>query len=143
MVTDIPDEISLESGDIPADMMSTLLSAQEYIGYFHTGYYLLIVFAVLLAGGIVLVWRKVRPACLSIGIALAAAGVLELAGALFAGSYLPADIAPDMPAYLALPVNGFYLDVISVARLFSIALLAAGVVLLAVAVIYRPRTILD
>jgi hypothetical protein len=143
LVIDIPDEIAFDSGDVPEDTMATLLSAREYIGYFRTGFYLLIAFAVLLAGGIVLVWRAVRPACLALGIVLVVAGGLELTGVLYAWNALPAGLLTDVPASLVLSINNSYHAVLSVARLFSIGVLAAGIILLAVSVLYRRGTSLD
>ena len=137
LVIDIPDEISVDSNDIPDDVMSTLVSVREYIGYFRTGFYLLIAFAVILAGGIVLIWRAVRPACLALGIVLAFAGGLELTGVLYAWNALPADLFRDIPSSLALLINASYHDMLGVTRLFSIAVLAAGIILLAVGILYR------
>ncbi len=143
IVTDIPDEISIDSEDLPADTMSSLLLAQRYIGYFRIGFYSLIGFVVLLALGILLINRDVLTTCIALGIALTAAGALELAGVLFAGSYLPTEAYAEIPTYLAPTIDGFYLQVLSTARLFSIIVLAIGIVLLAIGLIYQPRAILD
>jgi hypothetical protein len=143
MAIDIPDEISADSGAIPADVMSGLLEAKQYLGYFRTGFYLLIGFAVVLAGGIMLIHRRVRPACLSLGIVFIAAGALELAGVLFAGGALPPDLLAGAPASLSPWVTGLYRDALAVPRNYSVAVLAAGIILLAVSIFYRPNTAAD
>ncbi len=137
MVANIPDEETFDSETAPADVMSNIFLARGYISEFRLGYYLLIVFAVVMAGGVVLIWRRVRPACLSLGVVLTIAGALELAGVLFArGIALP--LPSDIPASLNVWGNGFYRDTLQVFLIFSAALLGAGLLALAVSFLYRP-----
>jgi hypothetical protein len=143
IVADIPDEYAIDSQTLPADAVSTLEQVRQGIGYFQTGYYLLIVFAVLLAGGVVLIHRNVRVPCLVLGIVLAAAGAVDLAGFLLAGNYPLSGLMTDVPASLGLFIDGFYRDVLSVGRLFAIVVLAVGAALLALSIFYPRRDALD
>jgi hypothetical protein len=143
MAIDIPDEIIVDSADIPADVMPDLLLAQRYIHYFRTGFFLMIALAVVLAGCILLINRSVRGACLALGIVLVAAGALESAGVTLAGNALPPDLLAAAPASLGVWVDGLYRDTLSVARIYSIIVLAVGVILLAVSIFYRSKTSAD
>jgi hypothetical protein len=143
MVVDIPDEFSVDTETLRADVMSALQLAREFVGYFRTGFYLLIVFALLLAGGIVLINRRVRTACLALGIALMAGGAVELAGFILAGNAQHAALFAGAPASLDLWINNAIRDIFTVGRTFAIAVLAAGVVLLAVSILYRRRSALE
>ena len=138
MVIDLPDEATLDPETIPSDVMSNLLKARGYINDFRMAYYGLIAFAVVLAGAIVLIWRRVRPACLALGLVLLIAGGLELAGVLLAGSVTLPALFAGIPPWLNTWINGLYHDVLQVLLIFSASVLGTGVVLLAVSLLYRP-----
>lgn len=140
LVKDVPDEETFDSATIPADVMSNLLKAREYIGDFRIVYYGLIAFAAVMAGCIVLIWRRVRPACLSLGIVLILAGGLELAGALFARGAMPVSLFTEIPPSFNIWIHGFFQDFLQVFLIFSACVLGAGLVLLLVSFIYRPAT---
>jgi hypothetical protein len=143
VVVDIPDLYSIDMETLPADAVSGLQQARQYVGYFRTGFYLLIVFALLLAGGIVLINRRVRTACLALGIVLTAGGAVDLAGFLVAGNTIPPDLLAGAPASLGLVVNNLIRDMLSVGRIFAIGVLAAGVILLALSILYWRRNALE
>jgi hypothetical protein len=140
MVADVPDEETIDSETIPTDVMTNLLTIREYIGDFRMGYYGLIVFAVVMAGGIVLIWRKMRPPCLALGIVLIVDSALELGAVIFAGRAAPPVLFAGIPPSLNIWVNGFYRDMLPVLLIFSASLLVAGLALLVVSFLYRPAT---
>jgi hypothetical protein len=137
-VADIPDVETFSATDIPADVMTNLLTARDYIRDFRIGFYTLIAFTVFIAGCIVLIWRRLRPACLSLGIVLIIAGALELSGVLIArGVTLPL-ASSDIPPSLQTWITGIYRDVLQVPLIFDACALGAGLILLVTSFLYRP-----
>ena len=138
---EIPAEVTTK--DIPADVMEQLLLARKYIGYFRTGYYLLIVFMVLLAGLIFLINRNVRDTTRTLGIDLIVFGALYLVSVLLVKNISPVSFIPDIPASLESWLTGLYKDILSTVQIFSIAVLIIGIILLVVSFIVKPKAAED
>jgi hypothetical protein len=139
VVADVPDVVAVHETDIPSDVMSQLLLAKKYIGYFQTGYYALIGFMVVLAALIFLINRNVKDTARTLGIDLIVYGALELAGVLLARSFNPVKFLPDIASSLDNWLTGLYSDVLMIMQWFSIIILVIGVALLVVSIIYKPR----
>jgi hypothetical protein len=139
----IPDDYTIDESSIPADAMEQLLLARKYIGYFKTGYYLLIVFMVFLAGLIFLINRNVRDTTRSLGVDLIVFGILELAGALLMKYIDFLSFIPDIPTSIVGWLNSLYKDVASIIQVFSIVILVVGVALLVVSFVVKPRAAED
>jgi hypothetical protein len=116
-----------------------MLLARKYIGYFRAGFYWLIVFMVLLAGGIFLIHRNIQDPSRALGIDLAIYGVLDLAGALAARSFSPAPYLPDEVASLRPWLTGVYNDITGIVLTFSIVVLAVGAGLIVVSFVFKKK----
>jgi hypothetical protein len=135
----IPD--ALTTADIPADVTDQLLLARKYIGYFRAGFYWLIVFMVVLAAGIFLIYRNVPDPSRALGIDLALYGALDLAGALVARSYFPSALEMDIPASLHQWLYGIFQDVTGIMLWFSIGVLVVGAALIVVSFIVKKEAV--
>ena len=139
----LPTALEVNRSTIDDDVWDTLILARKYVGYFKTGYYLLIGFIALMVIAIFLINRNVRDSTRSLGISLLVYGVLEFAGVYVARHFLPTDISflfPDsagIPESLQTWLSGFYVDVLAPLQMFSIIILAFGVVLIVVSILYR------
>ncbi len=139
----IPDKYTIDESSIPSDAMDQLLLARKYIGYFQTGYYMLIAFMVLLAGLIFLINRNVRDTTRTLGIDLLVFGALDMVGVLLIKNINPISFIPDIPTSLESWLTGLYKDILSFVQIFSIAVLVIGIALLIVSFIVKPRVAED
>ena len=136
----IPSTFELDEASIPPDVMTQLEMVRQYIGYFHLGYNALIGFILLLILGIVLINRQVRGSTRSLGSTFLSCGVLSLAGVLIT-RYVAASqlVQLDMPVYFQTWIPQLLADTLAPLEIYGIGLLAAGVVLLVVSFVYKPR----
>jgi hypothetical protein len=135
----IPDELTADESNIPADVMDNLFLARKYIGYFRSNYYLLIAFMVVLAAGIFLIHRNIPDPSRALGIDLALYGALDLAGTLAARSFSPVSYLPDEVASLGPWLTGIYDDVTGIMLTFSIIVLAIGAGLIVVSFVFKKK----
>lgn len=136
----IPSEIRLDESQIPPEVMAYLVQARQYISYTQTAYYALIGLMVLLVAGIILISRNVRGATRGLGTTFLIYGALEYAG-IWATNYFGPMYLPmmEIPSSLQAWLLQFTKDFMAPLEMFSIGLLAAGVVLLVVSFVYKPR----
>jgi hypothetical protein len=136
----IPSTFELDEASIPPEVMAQLEMARQYISYFHLGYNALIGFILLLILGIVLINRQVRGSTRSLGSTFLSCGVLSLAGVLIT-RYVAASqlVQLDMPVYFQTWIPQLLADTLAPLEIYGIGLLAAGVVLLVVSFVYKPR----
>lgn len=139
-IDEVPGEIVLNEDEIPDEVMEQLLTARKYIGYFQTGYWLLIVFMVVLALLIFLINRNVRDTTRALGIELLIFGILDLAGVLVARAFSSVGNIEGIPASLETWLTGLISDVLNPMLTFSIIILAVGIILLVVSFAYRRGT---
>jgi hypothetical protein len=145
-ISQVPSEFVLDEEEIPADVMEQLQMAREYIGYFQTGYWLLIVFMVVMALLIFLINRNVRDTTRALGIDLLIFGILDLAGVLIIRGFNPMQYitdSADIPASLETWITGLFNDFLNPMLTFSIIILAVGIILLVVSFVYRRGTAED
>jgi hypothetical protein len=136
----IPDDFTFDVSSLPPEAMEQIVLARQYIGYFQFGYYALIAFMVLLVAGIFLIERNVKGTTRTLGIDLLLFGALEFAAVYFARNYLPASLPlHDVPSLLRAWVVGVYGDMLAPLQMFSLGILIAGVILLVVSFVYKPR----
>jgi hypothetical protein len=124
------------------DANEPLAKARHYIGYFQWGYWLLIVFMVVMAGLIFLINRNIKVTTRSLGINLLIFGVLDLAGVIVAKLLTPTRFihdTSDVPVSVLNIIDNVYKDVTNIALRFSIGVLVIGVILLTVSFIMKSR----
>ena len=118
----------------------SLEQVRQAIGYFRLGYYALIGFSLLLILGIVLINREVRGSTCSLGSIFLSCGILSFAGVFIVKNIAGTQLTQlDMPVYLQARIPQFLADTLAPLEMYSIGLLAAGVVLLVVSFVYKPR----
>jgi hypothetical protein len=139
-VEQIPDELVLNKSTITTDAMEQIIMVRTYIGYFKTGFYVLIGFIVLLIAGIILIHRNVKDSTRTLGIDLLFYGILEFAAVYLAGKYLP-PLFPlsQIPATLHPWVIEVYNDLLVPLRIFSLGVLILGALLLIFSFVYKRR----
>jgi hypothetical protein len=142
-IAEIPDAYVADESNIPADVMQQLQTAKQYIGCFRSGYYGLIIFMLLLAAGISLIFRNIQEPSRTLGIDLTLFGVLDLAGALVARSINPMDYINDVPPSLGTWITGFYNDVIRISLVFSIVVLVIGIALIVISFVFKKKEVVE
>ncbi|OGO23954.1 MAG: hypothetical protein A2144_05635 [Chloroflexi bacterium RBG_16_50_9] len=136
----IPSQFQLGESNLPPEAMAQMRLARQYIGYFQTYYFALIGLMVLLIAGIVLINRNIKDATRGLGINFMIYGALEFAGIYVARNYAPVNLmVTDLPPSLQTWLASVYGDLLAPLQIFSLGLFVAGVVLLAVSIIYQPR----
>jgi len=136
----IPSTFEFNESLLPPEVMVTLEQVRQGIGYFQLAYQALIGFIVLVILGIILINRQVRSATRGIGttfLVIGAFGLIEIfLGNRFAWPEM-AQLGIHLPLQTWIPqlLN----DLLAPLQLFSLCLLAAGVVLLIVSFVYKPR----
>ncbi len=133
-------EMPAQLAETLAEVEATLAEAKQYVGHFQLGYKALIGFTVLVIIGIILLERRVRNATRNIGITLLTIGVVSLIEFFLAKHFIAPQLAqPDIPVSLQTWLPQLLNDFLAPLQAFSIGLLVAGVVLLVVSFVYKPR----
>lgn len=134
----IPSTFELDESSIPPEVMAQLVQARQYISYAQTIYYASIGFMVLLVLGIILINRNVRSTTRGLGIPLLTYGALGYAG-IWATKYLtPTYLSmAEIPSSLQMWLMELIGDFLAPLEMFSLGLLAIGIVLLVVSFVYR------
>jgi hypothetical protein len=140
-VDEFPGTQSITEDDIPSDVMENLRTAKSGIGYFHTGYYVLIAFMVLLVAGIILLNRNVKDSSRTLGKIFLINGVVVFAGVLFARYFDFLKYIPDLPSSLDNWLSSLIKDALLPLQWFSLGILILGTVLIVVSIFYRPRKV--
>ena len=138
-VAEIPNELIYNEGNISPEIIEILLTAREYISYFSMGYYWFIVFMVLLAALIFLVNWNVGKAAIALSIDLLVFGILETAGILYAKSLSLSGLMQDVPEFVRPTLISAYNDVLGIMLTYSLTVLAAGIVLLVLGIVFKRR----
>ncbi len=134
--TEIPTQIA----EVLAEVEETLEEARQYVGYFQLGYKLVIGFIPLLILGIILMNRQVKGATRKIGIIFLCYGVLWYVGTFIFKNFARAQITQlDIPVQFQTLLPPLLSDILAPLGMFCIGLLIAGVVLIVVSFVYKPR----
>jgi hypothetical protein len=123
-----------------ADAEDGLAQARQVIGYFQLGYILLIIFILLLIVGIVFIHRTVKGVTRGLGITLLTCGALEYIGIIigkyFLRTYLP---EADLPSSLQSWILQFSINFLRPLEMLNLGLAIAGIAVIVVSFVYRPR----
>jgi len=135
----IPPTFEINEASLGAGGMAQLEQAKQIIGYFHLAYNALIGLVLLLILLIILVSHEVRGSTREIGVNFLICGAFSYAG-VFAAKNLSGTLLTqaNMPAYLQTWIPQLLSDTLAPLEMYSIGLLAAGVVLLIVSFVYKP-----
>ena len=136
----IPSTIEVDESLIPAEVLTQLEQAREYINLLQTVYKALIGFILLLIAGIILIYREVKGATRGLGITFLIYGAFEYAGIFVAKYFAGTQLGQlDIPAYLQTWLPQFLADFLAPLEMFSLGLMIAGAVLIIVSIAYKPR----
>ena len=136
----IPSEIGFDESFIPPEAMEQIIRVRQGIGYYQTGYNVLIGLMVLLVLGIILIKRDVRNITRGLGITFLTYGAIEYAGVMVAKNLVPQQLPlHQLPSSLQPWLVGLFGDLLAPLEMFSLGLLIGGVVLLVVSFVYKPR----
>jgi len=137
---EIPSKFEFNESSLSLEVKTGLEQAKQYIGYFQLGYKALIGFMLFLILCIILIHRQVKGATRSLGSTFLTYGVLEYAG-IFAAKYFAGTQLGQLqiPAPLQTWLPQFLSDFLAPLEMFSLSLLIAGVVLIIVSFVYKPR----
>lgn len=141
-------QLQNQLADVKAQIASGLGKAEEqmgivrtYIGYYQTGYWLLIVFMLLLIAGIVLIYREVKGAARNIGTTFLTFGIVGVAiyfiAKYFGGSQLAS--LSDIPSALQVWLPQFLDNLMMPELVIGTAFAVLGLILIIVSIVYKPR----
>ncbi len=136
----LPQRFEFNEDSLSPEILAGLEQAKQSIGYFQLGYWALIGFILLLILGIILINRQVRSTTRGLGITFLTYGALEYAG-IFAIKYFAGTQLSQLgiPTSLQIWLPQFLDDFLVPLTIFSIGLLVAGVALIVVSFVYKPR----
>jgi len=125
-----------------ADAEAALAEARTMIGYFQTGFILLIILILLLTAGIVLIYREVKGAARELGIIFFTYGILEYLVIIIGKYSLDAGLKmAEIPDTLRAWMPGFYAASFRPLEIFSIVIAILGLALILLSVLYRRRPV--
>ena len=149
---EIPSSLEFDQSLIPPDMMPIIEQTQLVLGYFQAGFYGLIGFTALVILLIVLIHRQVRGSTRTLGTTSLIVGALTLVE-IFLTSHFILPVLNQLPGQLGIPLAlqtwlqrwlpQLLNDFLNPLQVFSIGLIAAGIVLLIISYVYKPRTLPD
>ncbi|MDH5696839.1 MAG: hypothetical protein OEZ00_09640, partial [Dehalococcoidia bacterium] len=136
----IPSTFDFSEALMGAEVLAQLEVVRQGIGYFYLGYKVMIGFILLLILLIILVNRQVKGSTRGLGTTFLSFGVLSYIGIFFAKDIAGTQLMQlDMPVYLQTWMPQLVNDTLAPLEMYSLGLLAAGVVLLVVSFVYKPR----
>ena len=129
-----------DESSLTPEVWAQLEQVRQGIGYFQLGYKILIGFILLLILGIVLTNRKVKGATRSIGIPFLSCGVIGYISTFVTKHLAETQLTRlDIPTWLQSWFPQFIDDFLAPLEIFSIGLMIAGIALLIVSFVYKPR----
>jgi len=133
-------EVPSNLAEALADAEEVLVEVKQYVGYFQLIYWGLIVFMALMVLGIILISRQVGDIARRLGIPLLIYGAFEYAG-IWAARYFARTeyLLPGIPESFQTWMTQFASNILAPLEIFSLSLLAAGIVLTVVSFVYKPR----
>ncbi|MFC2007612.1 hypothetical protein ACFLVB_03330 [Chloroflexota bacterium] len=136
----IPSEFEFNEVYIPPEVMEQIILVRQGIGYFQTGYNILIGFMVVLVLGIIFINGNIRRSTRDLGINFLIYGALELAGVIVARFFMPTSPLPfQIPSALQTWMLGLFNDILVPLQTFSIGVLVGGVVLIIASFFFKSR----
>jgi len=136
----IPPSFEFNKSSLSPEVLAQLEQVRQYIGYIQLTYKVLIGFILLLILGIILINREVRGASRKLGIIFTTYGAFEYVGIFVFKSLTRAqlpqlNIPPPLQAWLPQLLKDFLVPL----EIFSLSLLVAGIALIIVSFVYKPR----
>jgi hypothetical protein len=141
-IDEIPGTYTIDESTLGSETMDALSTAKTAVGYFQTYYPWMIVLMIVLAALIFVINMNIRATARALGTNLCIYGGLSLIGIIVVKVVSPFHYitdAFDVPATLTTWAEGMANDITSVAMPLSIGLLVAGVALLVVSFIIKPK----
>jgi len=133
----IPAVLEIDRNFIGDDAAQTLEQAKSIVSYIRTGYFVLIAVSLVLIFLAIFIVKEVKTVASSLGIILLSSGVISLAVSLLFKKYIPGLVpAGDLPPQMQLWLSQFISNVLSPWSIFSIIILAAGIILLVFTFLY-------
>ena len=125
---------------VSPETMDMLEQARRYIGYEQLAYRISIGAMIGIIVGLVFLHRRVKGAARSIGIPCLVCGIPAFVATLLAGGFATMLLAqlppsPQLQGWLLQSIN----DLLAPLRMYSIGLMATGIALLVVSVVYKER----
>jgi hypothetical protein len=137
---EIPSTFDLTEALVSPEVTAQLEQVKQIIGYFHLAYNALIGLILLLTLLIIVINRQVRGSTRGLGSTFLTCGALSYAGVLVAKNVAGTQLTQlDIPVYLQGWIPQFLSDLVAPLEMYGIGLLAAGVALLVVSFVYKPR----
>jgi hypothetical protein len=141
-IDEIPNTYTIDESTLGADTMNAISNAKTAIGYFQTYYPWMIVLMIVLAALIFVINMNIRATARALGTNLCIYGGLSLIGIIVVKAVSPFHYitdAFDVPSTLTTWAEGVANDITSVGLPLSIGLLVAGVALLVVSFVIKPK----
>ena len=136
----IPLRFEFNESSLGLEVLAQLEQARQYIGYFQLGYNLLIGFILLLILGIILINREVKGATRKLGIIFTTYGAFEYLGIFIIKNLAGTQLTKlDVPAQLQTLLPQLLSNFLAPLGMFCIGLMVAGVALIIVSFVYKPR----
>jgi len=134
----MPTTFELDESLIPAEAMLILEQVRRYVGYVEIAYMGLIGLTIVLIAGIILINRRVKASTRGIGITFLTYGAIEYGGIFAIKQFATPQIAQiGLPAQLQGMIPQLFDDLVAPLQMFSLAFLAAGIVLIIVSHVYK------
>jgi hypothetical protein len=136
----IPSSFEIGQDWLGPQNMAYIEQLKQIISHFHTVYYALLGFILLLILGIILLKHEVRGSTRSLGATFLSCGIVSYGSIWLANRVIEVQsLNPLVPVYLQGWLPQFMADVLSPLELYSLALAGIGVVLLVVSFVYRRQ----
>jgi len=136
----IPPTFEFNENSLSPGVLSQLIEVKKAIGYVQLTYKVLIALIVLLILGIVLLKRKVRGATRELGIIFITYGAIEYLGIVIAKHLIGTQLLqfsalPSLQTWLPQLIKDLFVPL----EIFSLSFLVAGIALIVVSFVYKPR----
>jgi hypothetical protein len=136
----IPSTLEFDGDFFGPQNMAQLEHMKQFIRYFHTVYYALIGFILLLIVLIIVINREVRGSTRSLGVAFLLGGIITYVGVLLTKYVIGIQLAqPEVPVYFQAWVPQFLADTLAPLEMYSLGPLAVGIALLVVSFVYKRQ----
>ena len=134
----IPTTLEINQATIGPDNMRVVQQAKDDISYFHTGYFYLLAFSLILILLMIWIMREVKGATRVLGIIFLIDGALSMVVFLVCKQVIPGMIPmSNFPSQIQTWLPQVARDLLAPWGMYNLAILAIGVILLVVSFIFR------
>ncbi len=136
----IPPTFEVNESMLSPEVMGILEQVRRAVSYVEIAFRGLIALTIVLIAGIILINREVKASSRTIGITLTTYGAIWYGGILAARHFALPQIAQlGLPTQIQAVIPQLLDDIVAPLQMFSLGLLIAGVVLIIVSRVYKPR----